>query len=200
MTRGACSLLITFLLAFPGGAFAQTTPKFTKNKRQFVANNADAWKVLAATPGCMANPVTDACAQGAIVRVTTECGASALFFQRANTTWQIVNLGLILASAAFTAVGASTTIANAKIFSTLGGTTGLGATTTTINANSTGDQTGLASVNTTLAAFLTFLKTGAVPGAAAAGAGAAPDNPTIYKLAPVFAAQCEAAATGSSGK
>lgn len=195
-------LVITVQLATPTHSFAKTDSTSpapaTKNKRQFVANNKKAWDDLAATAGCTGTTITDACAQTAIVLVSTECGGSARFFQRASTTWQVVNLSLILASAAFTAVGASTTIANAKIFSTLGGTTGLGATTTTINANSAGDQTGLTSVNTTLANFLTFLKTGAVPGAAATGGGSAPDNATIYKFAPVFAAQCEAAATASS--
>jgi hypothetical protein len=123
---------------------------------------------------------------------------------------------MILASAGFTAVGASTTIANARLFSTLGGTTGLGSITTTINANSSADAAGLTAVNTTLANFLIFLKSGVVPGAIAPqptpsatdGTGAtappgagntSPDNATIYKFAPVFAAQCEAAAT-SSGK
>jgi hypothetical protein len=115
---------------------------------------------------------------------------------------------MILASAGFTAVGASTTIANARLFSTLGGTTGLGAITTTINANSSADAAGLTAVNTTLANFLIFLKSGVVPGAIAPppapgatepAVNTAPDNATIYKFAPVFAAQCEAAAT-SSGK
>jgi hypothetical protein len=188
----------------PTTTIAETTPaKATRNKRQFVSTNKKDWNIISSR--CSGATITDSCAQAAIVKTTTECGGSARFFQRSSTAWQITNLVLILSSAAFTAVGASTTIANAKIFSTLGGTTGLGATTTTINANASADQTGLASVNTTLANFLTFLKTGAVPGestqqGAAAAANTPPDNATIFKLAPVFAAQCEAAATGSSGK
>jgi len=197
-------LVVGSLIAtLPCDGFAQAVsshPKATRNKRQFVANNKAEWEALA-KGACSGDTVTDACAHAVIVQVATECGGSARFFQRATTTWQIVNLGLILASAAFTAVGASTTIANAKIYSTLGGTTGLGAVTTTINANAASDQTGLSAVNTTLTNFLAFLKTGVVPGqqAGAAGAGTPPDNATIYKLAPVFAGQCEAAATGSAG-
>jgi len=146
--------------------------------------------------------ISNACAEAAIEQTASECGGSARFFQRSSTTWQVVNLLMIVASAGFTAVGASTTIANARLFSTLGGTTGLGAITTTINANSSADAAGLAAVNTALANFLIFLKSGIVPGTVnpqPASANAAPDNATIYKFAPVFAAQCEAAAT-SSGK
>jgi hypothetical protein len=62
---------------------------------------------------------------------------------------------------------------------------------------------GVVSINTTLANFLVFLKTGNVPGATQQSAqqqqaGSTPPDETIYKFAPVFAAQCEAAATGSS--
>jgi len=104
----------------------------------------------------------------------------------------VLGFSLVIASAAFTAVGASTTIADAKVFSTLGGTTGLGAATSLIAANTAGDQAGLASVNTTLGNFLKFVQTG--------GANNAPPcNKDIYKSAPLYAAQCAAAANASSG-
>jgi len=197
-------LLIAALLTTSSSHTFAQTPRGApapRNKRQFVANNKAAWQALN-TGVCDGATTSDACAQASIVLAATECGGSARFFQRANTTWQVVNLLMILASAGFTAVGASTTIASARLFATLGGTTGLGAITTTINANASGDVAGLTVVNTTLTNFLIFLKTGAIPGVAP-GAPAAgntpPDNATIYKFAPLFGSQCEAAAT-SSGK
>src|ERR1700733_440693 len=222
------SLLASFsidaLAQQPAGTGSPPRPA-PRSNRQWVANNKQAWANLNSDGGiCSGATVSNACAQASIVLASSVCGGSARFFQRANTTWQIVNLTLILASAAFTAVGASTTIANAKLFATLGGTTGLGAVTTTINANASGDSAGITSVNTTLSNFLIFLKTGTVPGALPPQANnppppanpqtpgdpppanppanqqnagnSPPDNATIYKFAPVFAAQCEAAAVG----
>jgi len=83
-----------------------------------------------------------------------------------------------------------TSVANAKVWSTLGGTTGLGAVTSSINSNASTDQTGLAAINTALNAFLTFVKTG--------GPNKGPaDNELIYITAPIYAGQCTAAATAS---
>jgi hypothetical protein len=199
-----CSILSIVLIASPG-VFAQSATKAPRNKREFVAKSHAEWTALNFTGPCgdasSAGVISNACAEAAIVQTASECGGSARFFERSSRTWQVVNLLMILASAGFTAVGASTTIANARTFATLGGTTGLGAVTTTINANSSADAAGLTAVNTTLANFLIFLKSGVVPGAIAPqpASSAAPDNAAIYKFAPVFAAQCEAAAT-SSGK
>ena len=185
----------------------QVGQKAPSNKSKWIAQNKRVWYSI--TSSCSGAQISDQCAQAAIVQTTTVCGASGKYFQRATTRWKVANIVLILASAAFTAVGASTTIANAKIFATLGGTTGLGAVTTTLNANASADSAGITAVNTTLANFLVFLRTGSVPGAPAttpAGQGGGggpqtltpPDNATIFKLAPVFAAECEAAATSSS--
>jgi hypothetical protein len=206
------SILSIVLIASPC-VFAQSTTKAPRNKREFVARSHAEWTALNFTGPCggassAGGVISNACAEAAIEQTASECGGSARFFERSSTTWQVVNLLMILASAGFTAVGASTTIANARTLATLGGTTGLGAVTTTIHANSSADAAGLAAVNTTLANFLIFLKSGIVPGAINAqpasgvtepAVAAAPDNATIYKFAPVFAAQCEAAAT-SSGK
>jgi hypothetical protein len=214
-------LIASLLSATAPGVFAQSAIKAPRNKREFVAKSHAEWTALNFTGPCggassAGGVISNACAEAAIEQTASECGGSARFFERSSTSWQVVNLLMILASAGFTAVGASTTIANARLFATLGGTTGLGAITTTINANSSADAAGLTAVNTTLANFLIFLKSGVVPGAivqqpapsATDGTGAtgpsgagntAPDNATIYKFAPVFAAQCEAAAT-SSGK
>jgi hypothetical protein len=215
------ALIAALLSVTAPGVFAQSATKAPRNKREFVAKSHAEWTALNFTGPCSGassagGVISNACAEAAIEQTASECGGSARFFERSSTSWQVVNLLMILASAGFTAVGASTTIANARLFATLGGTTGLGAVTTTINANSSADAAGLSAVNTTLANFLIFLKSGIVPGAlnpqpassATDGTGAtgptgagntAPDNATIYKFAPVFAAQCEAAAT-SSGK
>jgi hypothetical protein len=96
-----------------------------------------------------------------------------------------------MASAAFTGIGASTTIASAKVWSTLGGTTGLGAATASANANVTSDQVGIASVNTTLTNFTTYIQTGKN--------GNPPAAADIFKIAPLYGAQCMAAATSSAG-
>jgi hypothetical protein len=206
-------LIVSLLSATAPGVFAQSTTKAPRNKREFVAKSHAEWSALNFTGPCSGassagGVISNACAEAAIEQTASECGGSARFFERSSTSWQVVNLLMILASAGFTAVGASTNIANARLFSALGGTTGLGAITTTINANSSADAAGLTAVNTTLSNFLIFLKSGIVPGAIApqpapsameAAVNTAPDNATIYKFAPVFAAQCEAAAT-SSGK
>lgn len=66
----------------------------------------------------------------------------------------------------------------------------MGAVTTTINANVAGDQAGLNAVNTTLANFLKYVQTGG-PGNTRAA------NIDIYMSAPLYAAQCSAAANAS---
>jgi hypothetical protein len=152
-----------------------------------IKGNEEAWASVAK----QCTTVDDACAHAAIVEVCMECQASAKWFKKSTRAWQALGFGLVVASAAFTGIGASTTIANAKVYSTLGGTTGLGAVTSTVTANVAGDQTGLATVNTTLQNFLTYVQKGAN--------NAGPSAADIYKSAPIYAAQCVAAATGSSG-
>jgi hypothetical protein len=125
--------------------------------------------------------------------VNAECSASAKFFKKDTRVWNIISFSMVLASAAFTAVGASSTLANAKIFSTLGGTTGLGAVTAAANTNVSADQGGLAALNTVNSTFLKFVQTG--------GTNSGPaDNVLVYKSAPIYALQCTAAANASTGK
>jgi hypothetical protein len=192
----AVMLLIAVLAAFPSETFAQDaavlklatarTPE--KNKGDFNANNTKIWSNILAQ--CSVAAVNEACANAAIFAASAECEDSAKFFKKGTTGWQTITLLLTLASASFTAVGASSTIASAKIFSTLGGTTGLGAVGTTINANSAGDQAGLASVNSTIGKLQTFaLGTGTPP--------APPAAVVIFQQARLYGAQCAAAANGS---
>lgn len=101
--------------------------------------------------------ITDDCAHRAIVQADTECAEAGKIYSKGSTLWTWVNFGLIAASAASTAVGASTTVANSKIWSTLGGTTALGAVSTTANANSETNENGLAAVNATQQSFNTFV-------------------------------------------
>jgi hypothetical protein len=135
---------------------------------------------------------SNACAQAAIAEVNLECGESSSFFRKGSVTWTWINFGMIVGSSIFTALGASTTLANAKVFSTLGASTALGAVATTATTNSTADQGGLLAIASNLDAFLKFIQTG--------GDSSKPaDNDLIYKSAPVYAAKCVAAAASSGG-
>ena len=159
-----------------------------KTKALYNQSNRTAWKNI--IDPCIQN-VTPACAQAAIVETTTQCSVGATFFKKSSRKWKWINLGLILASAAFTAVGASS-IADAKVYGVLGGTTGLGAATTTVNANASGDQNGIAAINKTLQDFLAFVQKGGKD-------GKPPDPETIYRVAPIYAAECSAAANNAAG-
>jgi hypothetical protein len=196
-THAVFVLVPALLVGFCNGAFAQEAQQLQKtlarnpekSKGDFRANNEDVWAKLWAV--CGSGAVTDACANAAVFAASAECEASARWFKRGTRGWQAASILLTLASAAFTGVGASTTIANAKVFSTLGGTTGLGAVSTTMNANAASDQAGLAVVNSTLAGLATFLKGTGTP---------TPTPPTasaIFQQARIYGAECAAAANGS---
>ena len=183
-------LIAALLAAFSSDTLAENVqPRNYKTKALMNKGNAEGWNNVATK--CTTTPVSDECAQAAIVETTTECGADAQLFTKDVKVWKIIGFAMVAASAAFTGVGASATIANAKKYSTLGGTTGLGAVTTNINSNVTTDQGGLTALNTVLTNFLTYVQTGGTN-------KAAPDNASIYKSAPIYAAQCAAAANASS--
>lgn len=196
-TQGSAALVALLIVALfavsSNDALAQNaqTQNYRNYKTKVLMNkgNAEGWASVAQQ--CTTTPVNDACAQAAIVEVTAECGADAQLFTKDVKVWKWIGFALVVASAGFTGVGASATLANAKIYSTLGGATGLGAVTTGINSNVTTDQGGLTTLNTVLTNFLTYVQTGG------ANKGA-PDAPSIYRSAPVYAAQCAAAANGSS--
>jgi hypothetical protein len=184
-SKALIAMLVAILLAVPSELFSapQNAPQASQSVRQAIANTtaavgsaalnlridnrspkrfqdsiANGWAYVFNM--CPSGQITDQCAAAAILMASNECSASAKWFKRDSRTWLYLNIGLLLASAIFTGVGASTTIANAKVWSTLGGTTGLGAVTSSVNANVSSDQAGVASVNATLASFITFATTG----------------------------------------
>lgn len=131
----------------------------------------------------------ETCAKAAFFEASQECEESGRFLKRGSFAWQWIGFSLVLASAAFTGVGASTTIANAKIYSTLGGTTALGAVTTTVNSNVTADQNAVASVSGVLDSLNT----------AVTGAMDAQNYDQVLIIARTAGAKCALAATSSSG-
>ncbi|MBV9764167.1 MAG: putative Ig domain-containing protein [Acidobacteriaceae bacterium] len=130
----------------------------TKSKGKFEKSVAAGWVWVSSQ--CTGTPISDQCAAASLVMVSNECSASASFFKKDSKTWQYVGLGLLLASAIFTGIGASATIKSAKVWSTLGGTTGLGSITASVNANVTSDQAGVSAVNAMLTNFITYVTTG----------------------------------------
>jgi hypothetical protein len=200
------ALLIAGLLAvFPGETFGQDIPNVQtasmtqaaalktavtrapeRKKGDFVANNAKVWSDLLAQCGT----VNDACANAAVFAASAECEDSSKFFRKGTKGWQIFSIVLTLASAGFTGVGASSTLANAKIYSTLGGSTGLAALVPTLNANATGDQTGMTTVASTIAKLQTY----------ALGTGTPPTPPiaaALFLQARLYGATCASAANAS---
>jgi hypothetical protein len=171
-------------------AIALRTRNYT-SKAVMHAVNATGWQEVAT----VCTTVNPACSHAAIVEVSTECGADAQLFTKDSKKWQVAGFVLVVASAAFTGAGSAATIAGSttipKVFSTLGGTTGLGAVTTSANAVSTSDQGGITTLNTVLTSFLKFVQTGGAN-------NAAPTDLQIYQSAPIYAAQCEAAASSST--
>ncbi len=166
-----------------------TTRATETTKGDFIANNNKVWSSLLAT----CSDVDDACANAAIFAASSECEDSAKFFRKGTKGWQIFSISLTLASAAFTGVGASATLANAKVFSTLGGSTGLAALVPTLNANATGDQAGMVAVSTTLSSLQAYAR-----GTAAAGTAVTPpENQAIFQQARIYGALCAAAANAS---
>lgn len=161
------------------------------SKAKFNDNNSAIWTGLMAvcSPPGATSPVSDGCATDALYAALNECEASARYFRKASKGWQTINLAVISVSALSTAFGASSLIANTKLLSTLGGSTGLLATQTVLNANSSGDQSALASVNSTITTLTTFIQ---------GAAGNKTDPDTIFRSARAYGAQCAAAANGTS--
>jgi|SRR5579862_2376406 len=178
-------LLSTALILSPLTASAANAAITAALTAQVTRNQAE-WKQLPTQAPC-SGTVDDACAAEAVRVAAAQCSADAKFFRTQTTGWQHLGLALILISAVSTAVGASATIANAKIWSTLGGTTGLGAATTAVNSDISGDQSGLNAITTALAALTKLVTT--TP---------APKPLAIYQAALLYAGQCDAAANTSS--
>jgi Putative Ig domain len=142
----------------------------TSSRQKFSTSVEKGWIWLQTQ--CTANPVTDQCAAAAVLMASNQCAASAKFLKKDTKKWQYLSFGLLLASAAFTGLGAAATIAGSttvpKVFSTLGGASGIGVVVSSDNANAAGDQTALISINTTLNNLITYVATGAAKGAAVA--------------------------------
>jgi hypothetical protein len=118
-----------------------------------------------------------------------------LLFQTGTAAWQKWQFVLVIASAGFTGVGSAATIAGSttvpKIFSTLGGTTGLGAVTATTNSNISDNQAGVAAVNTIQGEIQKLTSPGPVKGSGTSGDD--PANQTILSQSEGYAFQCVAA-------
>jgi len=187
-TSTAMRVLLT--LALLGASSADT---LAQSRARLAAKTQKAW-FNAVKPLCK-DPVDATCAQAAIVQTEMVCAESGKFYSKGSTAWQWISFALIIASAASTAVGASATVSNAKIWSTLGGTTGLGAVTTNINANVSSDQNGLAAVEAAHQKFLTIVTQEYEKAPATT-----PNYALIYAVAPIYATECVLAAPSTPPK
>lgn len=199
-TRSTAMVLLLVsaaLAANPSDAFTQTATTSAirnyRNKADLEKGTAQGWAAVVQQCGT----VNDACATAANAEVTGQCAADAQLFSKHTKNWKVLSFVLIIASAGFTGAGAAATIAGStaipKIFSTLGGTTGLGAVTSTVNSNVASDQAGLTEIDTQLTAWLTFLQTGRP------NLPAQPNPAQIYQAARTYIALCAAPAMASSG-
>jgi hypothetical protein len=189
-------LVSAALAASPREAFAQATTNLVirnyRNKADLEKGTEQGWAAVVEQCG----RANDACAAAANAEVTAECAADAQLFSKHTKNWKVLGFALIIASAGFTGAGAASTIAGSttipKIFSTLGGTTGLGAVTATVNSNVVSDQAGLAAIDTELTAWLAFLQTGKP------NLSAPPTAAQIYQAARTYIALCAAPAMASN--
>ena len=167
--RSLTALLMASLLTVSTiSMFAQSMPTIkqwqTKDRSKLVGNSTTGWDSLYKTGGLCdpsgANYPSQACVNAAISLVNTACAAAGNSYQKGSKLWQRTGFALILASSAFTGVGSAATIAGSttvpKIFSTLGGTTGLGAVTATVTSNASGDLAGVAAVNAVMSDLQAF--------------------------------------------
>jgi hypothetical protein len=159
----------------------------TRDRAKLAAYNNAAWDALRHQGSCT-NPQSSACANDALILAGSTCSSSALIFQKGTATWQKAQYILVIAAAGFTGVGSAATIAGSttvpKIFSTLGGTTGLGAVTATTNTDIGDTQAGVAAVNSTQAEIQKL---------PAPVKDDDPTNQSIFSQANGYANQCVAA-------
>lgn len=162
----------------------------TRDRAKLAAYNNAAWNNLLHGQGTCTDPQSTACANDALTLAGSTCSSSALLFQTGTRAWQKWQFALVIASAGFTGVGSAATIAGSttvpKIFSTLGGTTGLGAVTATTNSNISDNQAGVAAVNVIQGELQKLTS----PGPAK---GDDPANQAILSQAQGYANQCVAA-------
>jgi len=164
-----------------------------KGRSQLGDTNDTAWETLL-SKDC-SDQQSERCASEALLLANSTCAASSLLFQRVSSGWQKVQFVLMIASAGFTGAGAAATIAGSttvpKVFSTLGGTSGLGASYATINTYEQGDAAGITAVNAIQAEILKL---------GAPSTTDTPGNATIFQQAEGYAYQCVAAnPSGTTG-
>lgn len=189
LTMAALTLPVGTPMHANAGTTSSKGPK-VKTRMRYIAINQDAWQTINNSADCKPTP-TVACKERVILQVTSTCTEFAQFYRKESAAWSAVGFGLVLASAAFTGVGASTTIANAKVYSTLGGTTGLGAVTSTAKSSSTNDLAGVTAVYAELGKFQAFLNSNKGTDTAT--------YQTILEQGPVFAANCIMATPSTTG-
>jgi hypothetical protein len=145
----------------------QKTPQSKKapliRRRSKTQTNFDQyWTALLQSPPCSPTPGST-CRYLAAAAVNQACAQYALFYQKESTGWSVATFALVLASAGFTGAGAAATLAGSttvpKVFSSLGGTTGLGAVTSTVKANQSTDEAAISAVNAEIAKFNDFMTT-----------------------------------------
>lgn len=173
---------------------ATNPPKATANRRKLAGNNNAAWQNLLEGGACdvhVGGAKSQECADRAVALAFSTCSSSAVIFQRGETAWTIADFAFVIASATFTGLGASATLSQAKVFSTLGGTTGLGAVTATLNANVSNNQSGVNAINQLQAGLETYILT---PDAA----GKLPTTDLVFVKAISTAGLCVGSAAGSS--
>jgi hypothetical protein len=164
-----------------------------KDRSQLAAANDRAWQILL-SKDC-SDRQSEACAAEAVMLANSTCAASSLLFQRVSSGWQKAQFILMIAAAGFTGVGAAATIDGSmtvpKVFSTLGGTSGIGASYATINSYEQGSAAGITAVNAIQAEILK-LQTPATSDD--------PGNATIFQQAEGYSYQCVAAnPSGTTG-
>jgi hypothetical protein len=147
--------------AIPAG-LVKSSSSATRSRAKLAAANNQAWQVLKHQGSC-SNPQSLACANDAFLLATSICSSSAVLFQKGTKGWQIAQYAFVIASAAFTGVGSAATIAGSttvpKVFSTLGGSTGLAAVNATTNTNIGDNQAGVAAVNALQAGLQKYVQT-----------------------------------------
>jgi hypothetical protein len=171
----SCAVLSLSMIQVTTPSLAAMTVIMKKNQ-----GDQQAWQTLNAS---CSGTIGTSCAAAAVQLASQQCSSAAALFQRQKIGYSRFSLFLILLSAGFTGVGASTTIANSKIYSTLGGTTGIGAATTAVNSDATADQNSLTAIGTAISKL------------EALGSSYVTSNAEkVYLQAPAIAAECNAAA------
>jgi hypothetical protein len=177
-----CAIVAALFLQFVATPCLAVTAFVAKQQK----DSNDWQKLISSGEPCdSSKTLGSGCAAAAIALASQQCSTDSRFFQRQKIGYSRFSLFLILLSAGFTGVGASSTIANAKIYSTLGGTTGIGAATTAVNSDATADQNSLSAISTAI---------GKLEALGSSYDGTANGAAKVLLQAPAIASECDAAA------